>query len=141
MFLFKKVPVVKITGKEIGECNDYLSYTMACKKYYKEKLAGKSIKNPLLGEIHFFMSAVDETIHQNKYTIENLKYIAAVAKIIKTSKAIKKEAIRHKKQNIISAWRIKGKVSIKGKVRIIEIVILEDTFHRKYYTFDARKSP
>ena len=136
----EKVETVKITGKEVGEyTGDRKAYFKAFAKYYKKHLAGKTVTSPVLGKVKFFASSINETEHHNQYTPENLKYIVAVPQIIKTSRDVTREDIKHYKKDVIAAWRIRGDVDINGDIRNVSVVVLEDKQHNRYYTLDARK--
>lgn len=131
---------VKISGKEFGEyTGDRKAYSKAFAKYYKDNIAGTSVFSPVLGEVKFFNSAIDETAHWNKLTPENLKYIVAVPEIIATSSNVTEEQVRHPKKNVVAAWRVNGQVDVDGDIRNVSVVVLEDSQHNRYYTFDARK--
>lgn len=134
------VAPVKISGKEFGEyTGDRKAYGKAFAKYYKDNIAGTSVVSPVLGEVKFFNSAIDETIAKNISTPENLKYIAAVPQIIATSNDVTEEQVKHPKKDVIAAWRVNGQADIDGDVRNVSVVVLEDSQHNRYYTFDARK--
>ncbi len=136
----KSLPV-KISGKEFGEyTGDRKTYGKAFAKYYKDNIAGKSVISPVLGEVKFFNSAIDETEHWNKLTPENLKYIAAVPEIIATSRDVTEEAPKHtRKDDIVTFYRVRGNVDINGNVKNIAVVIAEDRYGNKYYSLDAKE--
>lgn len=136
----KSLPV-KISGKEFGEyTGDRKTYGKAFAKYYKDNIAGKSVISPVLGEVKFFNSAIDETKHWNKLTPENLKYIAAVPEIIATSRDVTEEAPKHtRKDDIVTFYRVRGNVDINGNVKNIAVVIAEDRYGNKYYSLDAKE--
>lgn len=143
MFLFEEeIPIIKIKGKRIGRYKgDDKAFREAFRKYYKKHLTKKWEVNPVLGRVYFFNSSIDETESKNLPTIENLKYIVAIRKLLRTSKAVTDEPLKHHKKDILKAWRIKGTVMYNWeKPRLIEIVVLEDKQHKRYYTFDARKT-
>ena len=132
--------IVKISGKEFGEyTGDKKAYEKAFIDYYKKNIGGTSVVSPVLGEVKFFNSAIDETQHWNRATPENLKYIAAVPEIIRTSSNVVEEQVKHPKKNIIAAWRVTSNVNADGDVRNVSVIILEDSQHNRYYTFDARQ--
>lgn len=132
--------VTEISGDEFGEfTGDKDKYVKAFRQYYKDNISGKSVQSPILGEVKFFNSSIDETEHWNRATPENLKYIAGVPDLIANSKDVSEEALNHPKKNIIGAWRVKGQIKVKDeKPRMVEVIVLEDSQHNRFYTFDAR---
>lgn len=132
--------VTEISGDEFGEfTGDKDKYVKAFRQYYKDNISGKSVQSPILGEVKFFNSSIDETEHWNRATPENLKYIAGVPDLIANSKDVSEEALNHPKKNIICAWRVKGQIKVKDeKPRMVEVIVLEDSQHNRFYTFDAR---
>lgn len=141
MFLFmkknKKNDVINISQKE---WRDY--HFEAFNLYFKNNLQGKSVINPVLGEIFFFKSTgAKETIFRNRNDLFLLPYIIAIPSLLKISSDVIEEEIVHDKtaKGVTRLWRVKGKIKVEGKIiRAVEVIVLEDKEHIKYYTFDAR---
>ena len=137
----KGLPVVTITGDELGENKTYKEWIDAFKKYFDKNIAHKPVFSLVLGKVEIFSSAKNETIFRNRKTVENLKFLPAIPKIIEKSQIVLDEPLKHEKRDVIRAWRVFGVVVDKKEkqyARLIKITVLEDKKHNKYYTFDAR---
>lgn len=133
--------ITEISGDEFGEfTGDKKDYIKRFSDYYKKNISGKSVNNPVLGEIKFFNSAIGETKDKNYKTPQNLKYIVGIPDLIEHSRDVKEEGLKHPKKDIIGVWRVKGKIKVRSEnPRMVEVIVLEDNQHNRFYTFDARK--
>ena len=124
-------------GEYTGSREDYIKKVQ---DWYKNNLQGKSEISPILGKVYFYGSGFSETKHRSRSTPENLKYFPVIPEIIKKSKDVTQEDLKHPKKGVKCAYRIIGEaVAEDGKVKEIEIVILEDKGGNRFYTFDATK--
>ena len=122
-------------GEYTGSREDYIKKVQ---DWYKNNLQGKSEISPILGKVSFYGSGFSETKHRSRSTPENLKYFPAIPEIIKKSKDVIQEDLKHYKPNVKCAYRIIGEAVAEDE-KVKEIVILEDTNNKRFYTFDATK--
>ena len=148
---FKEVKIISspdnsglyhVTTKTVGKYKgDRKQYFKKVKSWYNENLKNKTIINEILGEITFSAKGIKETLYRNRKVPKNLKYFSAVVGILKHSKDITTEEIKHYKPGAIEVFRIKGKsVTEKTKdgIRKIEIIVIKYSNKIEFYTFDAR---
>lgn len=124
---------VEISGDEVEKAGGFV-------EYYNKNLKGKTVKNPILGEIHFYGRHAKETKNKNKDTPENLKFIAGIYKMLESSRDVKPEDLyKPRKDDIKKFYKVSGYIVIKGeKPRKVSVKIAEDRNGKKYYTLDAR---
>jgi len=131
-----------ITTKTVGKYKgNRKQYFRKVKNWYNENLKNKTITNEILGEITFSAKGIKETLYRNRKVPKNLKYFPAVLGILKHSKDITPEKIKHYKPGAIGAFKIKGKsVTEKTKdgIRKIKIIVIKYSNKIEFYTFDAR---
>jgi hypothetical protein len=124
--------VIEVKGDELGDYKDIKELREKAETYYKENLAGTSVNNPNIGEIHFSKSGFDKP---KSFSADErkLKVVPHLPEIIKRGDIVKEESDRKNRFNVKGWTLLSAQVKVAGKEETVFVNVRQDTNGNWYY--------